>query len=88
MWGQNAPTHPISAKLPENCQNPLMSCPRISDQGSPFEKQNTGSSLEQFCALLVIYEIFRNSGNSKWNFSGNGYVLSNLDIWDIFPTQF
>ena len=53
-----------------------------------FEKQNTGSSLEQFCALLVIYEIFRNSGNSKWNFSRNGHVLSNLAIWDIFPTQF
>ena len=63
-----------SSKMDFNCKN--------------FEKQNTGSSLEQFCALLVIYEIFRNSGNSKWNFSGNGHVLSNLAIWDIFPTQF
>ena len=54
----------------------------------PFQKQNTGSSLKQICALLVIYGIFQNSGNSKWNFSGNGHILSNLEIWDIFPTQF
>ena len=52
-----------------------------------FQKQNTGSSLKQICALLVIYGIFRNSGNSKWNFSGIGHILSNLAMWDIFPTQ-
>ena len=53
-----------------------------------FQKQNTGSSLKQICALLVIYGIFRNSGNSKWNFCGIGHNLPNLTTWDIFPTQF
>ena len=53
-----------------------------------FEKQNTGSCLKQIWAPLVIYGIFRNSGNSKWNFSGIGHILPNLTMWDIFPTQF
>ena len=41
-------------------------------------------NLRTFCH----HEIFRNSGNSKWNFSGIGHILSNLTVWDTFPTQY
>ena len=63
MWGQNAPTHPVSAKSAENCQNPLMSCPRISDRGSPFKKAlcllisqaRYGKQLTQDYSLVFSY---------------------------------